>query len=137
LYILNLSKNNLNRYSKINGFWSLEIMTLQKAFYAPYSSNVILYKKSVNLFLYNFMKEGLFSIPYLKYFFVVSRIQNLKLISPQVPISLCLRISNAIARKKFKHIKIQFSGPSKKFRSKVYYTLKNRPWIRKYREYHL
>ena len=53
--------------------------------------------------------------------------------SPQVPISLCLRISNVIARKKFKHIKIQFSGPSKKFRSKVYYTLKNRSWIRKYR----
>ena len=53
--------------------------------------------------------------------------------SPQVPISLCLRISNVIARKKLKHIKIQFSGPSKKFRSKVYYTLKNRSWIRKYR----
>jgi len=91
LYILNLSKNNLNRYSKISGFWSLEIMTLQKAFftyklkklrkafYAPYSSNVILYKKSVNLFLYNFMKEGLSSIPYLKYFFVVSSIRNLKI----------------------------------------------------------
>ena len=53
--------------------------------------------------------------------------------SPQVPISLCLRVSNVIARKKFKHIKIQFSGPSKKFRSKVYYTLKNRSWIRKFK----
>jgi ribosomal protein S11 len=59
-------------------------------------------------------------------------ISKLERYSPQVPISLCFRISNVIAKKKFRHIKLQFSGPSKKFRSKVYYSLKNRSWIRKF-----
>ncbi len=52
--------------------------------------------------------------------------------TPQVPISLCLRTSNVIRRKKLGFIKIVIAGPSKKFKSRVYYTLLNRSWIRRY-----
>ena len=51
----------------------------------------------------------------------------------QVPISLCLRTSNIIKKKQFRFIKILIAGPSKKFKSRVYYTLFNRSWIRKYK----
>ena len=52
--------------------------------------------------------------------------------SPQVIISLSLRISNMAQRRKLKYLKIKFAGPSKTFREKVYYTLKNRAWKRHY-----
>ena len=50
----------------------------------------------------------------------------------KVPISLSLRISNLLARKKYRFVKIQHRGPSKKFRAKIYQTLKLRSWSRKY-----
>ena len=52
---------------------------------------------------------------------------------PQVPIALSFRISNIISRKKFKYIKLNYIGPSKRYRNKVYISLKNRSWVRGYK----
>lgn len=53
--------------------------------------------------------------------------------SPQAPISITLRTSNVLARKKYRHVKIQYLGPSKRFRSKIFHTLRIRAWMRKFR----
>lgn len=53
--------------------------------------------------------------------------------SPQAPISITLRTSNVLARKKYKYVKIQYLGPSKRFRSKIFHTLQIRSWMRKFR----
>lgn len=52
---------------------------------------------------------------------------------PQVPIALSFRISNIISRKKFKYIKINYIGPSRRYRNKVFISLKNRSWVRGYK----
>jgi ribosomal protein S11 len=52
--------------------------------------------------------------------------------TPQVPISLCLRISNKIPKKKIQIVKIQIGGPSKKYKARVIQTLTNRSYVRRY-----
>jgi len=90
LFIFNLNKEILGRYAKIASFWSLEIVTLQKAFfnyklktlrksfYLPYSSSSELIGTNILSFLYTFSKEALFTIPHLIYFFNVLSVRNLK-----------------------------------------------------------
>ena len=91
MLILNLNKKTSDRYSKIASFWSLELLTLQKAFFSyklkqlrksfflPYSVNSSLNKKAMINFLYNFLKEGLFSISHLMYFFIFVSLRNVRL----------------------------------------------------------
>ena len=91
LLIVNLNNQTLDRYSKIISFWSLEILSLQKAFfsyklkelrksfYLPYSIVTNLNKKNILVFLYNFLKEGIFLIPHLFYFFIFKSLRNLRL----------------------------------------------------------
>lgn len=91
LFILNLNKKTSDRYTKIASFWSLELLSLQKAFfsyklkqlrksfYLPYSCTTSLNKKVMLQFLYNFLKEGIFSISHLLYFFVFISLRNIRL----------------------------------------------------------
>ena len=85
-----LKKKN-KAITRINMFWALELITLQKAFstyklkkkrkvfYALQSVDSILQKKNTILFLYNFFKNGLFSVPYLNFFFITNNLRNLKI----------------------------------------------------------
>ena len=79
------------RLSKVVAFWSLEVLGLQKAFsvyqvralrkpfYVPTQARLELGGKAGPSFLYAYRKEGIFGIPYLKYFFVYSSMRNLKI----------------------------------------------------------
>lgn len=91
ILISNLIKTNTKRNIKLKNFWSIELMTLQKAFfkykfnkarksfYSIQGSFCNLRKKNIFLFFYNFMKDNLYSVPYLKYFFIIKSLRNLKL----------------------------------------------------------
>lgn len=52
--------------------------------------------------------------------------------SSQAAISLALRVSNLLRQKRYKRVKIQYTGPSKQFRMKIYRTLQARSWLRKF-----
>ena len=79
------------RLPKMIGFWSLEVLALQKAFstyqvrqlrkrfYVPASAQTHLCGKAGPDFLYAYLKEGLSAVPYLKYFFVYGALRNLKI----------------------------------------------------------
>jgi hypothetical protein len=84
-------KKNIKRDVKLKMFWSLEILTLQKAFftykltkarksfYSLKGSTSNITKKRGLFFLYSFMKTSLCSIPYLNYFFIATSLRNLKI----------------------------------------------------------
>ena len=91
LSIFTTEKKKTKRDVRINMFWSLEIITLQKAFfkyklkkarksfYAMQGITCTLHKKSINLFLFSFLQNALFSIPYLNFFFISSSLRNVKI----------------------------------------------------------
>jgi hypothetical protein len=85
-----LKSKSLKRNIKLKAFWSLELITLKKAFLkykfnkarkSFYSSKGLFsnIKKNNTFFIYNFMKGSLCSIPYLKFFFSSKSLRNLKI----------------------------------------------------------
>jgi hypothetical protein len=85
-----LKKKASKRNIKLKAFWSLELITLKKAFlkYKFNKSRKSFYstkgvfsdiKRSNTFLTYNFMKNSLCSIPYLKVFFDSTNLRNLKM----------------------------------------------------------
>ena len=91
LSLFTSEKKKTKRDVRINMFWSLEVITLQKAFfkyklkkarksfYAVQGIYSQMQNKKVTLFLFVFMQKSLFSTPYLKFFFIVNSLRNLKI----------------------------------------------------------
>jgi len=80
LLISSLPKKLSKRQIKLFSYWSLELISLYKAFFTYKkkknqkvhvlkNTSLLLWKKKSNTFLYNFMKLNIFLIPYLKSFF--------------------------------------------------------------------